>query len=30
VALQPLITLRPAHGMRMVLHQRAASSSVSL
>jgi cytochrome P450 len=30
VALQPRITLRPAHGMRMVLHQRAASSSVSL
>ena len=29
VALQPLITLRPTHGMRMVLHQRATSSSVS-
>jgi cytochrome P450 len=29
VALQPLITLRPTHGMRMVLHQRATASSVS-
>ncbi len=29
VTLQPMITLRPAHGMRMVLHQRGGTATFS-